>query len=123
MRLILALWVLIALASCQAEKPSAAAFENINEQMLYPMQMAPTLQLGQRVFECDSALEIRDRQMTALRDSVNGIVRSVCKEDSLRRALFIANYKIEGVKKYLRICDNNPSQVKFLRGWVRRAIE
>ena len=62
-------------------------------------------ELGQRVFECDSILEVRDRQISALKDS-----------------LFIAKYKIEGVKKYLKICDKNPSQIKFLRGWIKRAI-
>lgn len=50
--------------------------------------------------------------------------------DSLKRVvselndkLFVSNYKIERVRYYLNIAINNPSQDKFLKGWVRRAIE
>lgn len=78
---------------------------------------------GQLKFECDSALNVRDMQYTALRDSFIKATSYNCKEDSLRKALFIAKYKIEGVKKYLKICDKNPSQIKFLRGWIHRAID
>jgi hypothetical protein len=43
--------------------------------------------------------------------------------DSLRTALFNANYKIARVKYYLKICQKHPSQVKFLHGWVIRAVK
>ena len=43
--------------------------------------------------------------------------------DSLKTQLFLSNYKVEKVKYYLKIVDKNPSQVKFLRGWMRRAVE
>lgn len=45
------------------------------------------------------------------------------KCDSISSALFIAKYKIERVKHFLRIVDNKPSQIKYLKGWVRRAVE
>ena len=43
--------------------------------------------------------------------------------DSLSSKLFVANFKIERVKYYLNICLKNPSQDRFLKGWVRRAVE
>ncbi|MBC7947751.1 MAG: hypothetical protein H7Y42_07715 [Chitinophagaceae bacterium] len=43
--------------------------------------------------------------------------------DSLKTALFLANYKLEKIRYYLNICLRNPSQDRFLKGWVRRALE
>jgi hypothetical protein len=43
--------------------------------------------------------------------------------DSLNNALFGAKYKIERVKYYLAIVNRKPSQVKFLRSWVTRAVK
>lgn len=41
---------------------------------------------------------------------------------ALQDSLFVARYKIERVKYYLDIADRSPSQRKFLRGWIRRAV-
>jgi hypothetical protein len=43
--------------------------------------------------------------------------------DSIAAKLFLAQYKLERVKYYLKICLRNPSQDKFLKGWIKRAIE
>lgn len=43
--------------------------------------------------------------------------------DSLTTQLFLAKYRIERVKYYLNICLKNPSQDKFLKGWIRRAVQ
>ncbi len=45
------------------------------------------------------------------------------QRDSLKTKLFLAQYKIEKVKYYLSIVDRKPSQIKYLKGWVRRAVE
>ena len=45
------------------------------------------------------------------------------KNDSLTNKLFISNYKVEKVRYYLNICLRNKTQDRFLKGWVRRAIE
>lgn len=42
--------------------------------------------------------------------------------DSLKDELFIAKYKIERVKYYLKITQRNPSQTKFLKSWINRAV-
>lgn len=43
--------------------------------------------------------------------------------DSLKTALFNANYKLARVKYYLRIAIRNPKQQKFLTSWISRAIK
>ena len=43
--------------------------------------------------------------------------------DSLYTKLLLSNYKVEKVKYYLGICDRNPSQKKFLFGWMKRAVQ
>jgi hypothetical protein len=43
--------------------------------------------------------------------------------DSLNTQNFIANYKVERVKYYLKICLRNPTQDKFLKGWINRAVQ
>jgi hypothetical protein len=46
-----------------------------------------------------------------------------CNCDSLKTDLFVARYKIERVRYYLKICKRNPSQTKFLVSWINRAIQ
>jgi hypothetical protein len=41
--------------------------------------------------------------------------------DSVRNALILSEYRHERVKYYVRICQRNKSQTKFLVGWIRRA--
>lgn len=43
--------------------------------------------------------------------------------DSLTTKLFLANYKVEKVKYYLHIAIKNPSQTKFLKSWISRAVQ
>lgn len=80
-------------------------------------------ELNNRVFIADSTLNARDIEFAAYRDSVSKIQRnSMTNCDSLKTAIFLANYKIEKVRFYLNICLKKPSQDKFLKGWIRRAI-
>jgi Predicted Peptidoglycan domain len=43
--------------------------------------------------------------------------------DSMKAQLFMAQYKLERVKYYLKICQRNPKQTKFLVSWINRAIK
>jgi hypothetical protein len=45
------------------------------------------------------------------------------KSDSLSVQLFLANYKVEKVKFYLNLVQKKPSQAKFLKGWIIRAVK
>jgi len=65
---------------------------------------------------CDS-LVIALQEKTDLND------RLIKRIDSLNTALFNARYKVERVKYYLAIVNHNPSQAKFLRSWLTRAIK
>jgi hypothetical protein len=49
-------------------------------------------------------------------------VKDQKETDSLKTKLFIANYKMERVKYYLKICLRNPKQDRFLKGWINRAV-
>lgn len=40
-----------------------------------------------------------------------------------RSQLFLAKYKLEKIRFYIKICMRKPSQDKFLKGWVRRVVE
>lgn len=79
-----------------------------------------TIELGQRVFDCDSALNARDMKVAELRDS---IIKIKVSSDSLKTKLFLSNYKIEKVRFYLSICKRKPTNDKFLKGWISRAIK
>lgn len=87
-------------------------------------------ELGQRVFICDSTLNARDMQIKANNDSIDKLlvllhstaIKVAHQNDSLKTALFLANYKVEKVKYYLKICNKNPTNNKFLKGWVTRAV-
>jgi hypothetical protein len=43
--------------------------------------------------------------------------------DSLKTALMVANYKLWRVRYYTGIVDRNPSQLKFYKGWINRAVQ
>jgi hypothetical protein len=43
--------------------------------------------------------------------------------DSLTDELYSVKYKVERVRYYLNICLRKPSQDRFLKGWIKRAIQ
>lgn len=43
--------------------------------------------------------------------------------DSLLTQLFVAKYRVERVRYYIKICQHNPKQTKFLLSWVHRAVQ
>ena len=43
--------------------------------------------------------------------------------NALRDSLFIARYRIERVRYYVKIVKRNKSQIKFLVGWINRAVQ
>ena len=50
-------------------------------------------------------------------------VNEKLRADSLSLRLFIADYKIEKVNFYLKLCLQDDTQTKYLKGWLRRALE
>jgi capsule polysaccharide export protein KpsE/RkpR len=49
--------------------------------------------------------------------------RLAVRYDSLRHDAIIARMQINQAKNYLKICQRNPSQKKFIVGWMRRAFD
>lgn len=43
--------------------------------------------------------------------------------DSLNAKLFVANYKLERVRYYCNVVDKKPTNIKYLKGWIRRVLE
>lgn len=43
--------------------------------------------------------------------------------DSLQMRLRAANFRLHRIRYYTNICNRNPSQDKFLRGWINRALK
>jgi hypothetical protein len=35
----------------------------------------------------------------------------------------VAKDKLERIKRYAKIVDKKPSQIKFLKGWILRAVK
>lgn len=77
-------------------------------------------QVSKRLYDSDSLVNVYEKEILKL-DSIIFYQKKI--NDSLRTKLFLANFKIQKVKKYLNICIKNPTQDKFLKGWIRRAVE
>ena len=43
--------------------------------------------------------------------------------DSLIQKMFLAEYKLSKVDYYLKLCLVDNTQTKFLKGWIRRALQ
>lgn len=43
--------------------------------------------------------------------------------DSLMRVLNTYKFKIERIKYYIKVCQRNPKNNKYLKGWIIRAIK
>lgn len=50
-------------------------------------------------------------------------IMSTPQIDSLQERLFVAEYKLGRIKAYKEIVDRNPSQIKFLKGWINRVLK
>lgn len=111
MKYLMILFLSIIMVSCSSQvQPTVKYIE--------PIKTIPQ-ELGQRVFECDSTLTILEIRIVQLQDSLK---LYQLKNDTLKTQLFLSNYKIEKVRFYLNICLKKPSNDKFLKGWIRRAI-
>ncbi len=44
------------------------------------------------------------------------------RNDTLSHKLYIAQKQIATTKHYIKIVDKNPSQIKFLKGWINSAL-
>jgi len=57
-------------------------------------------------------------------DSLLSVISANKREgDSLTMKLFLAQFKVARVQRYIGIVDHDPTQLKFLKGWIKRAIQ
>ena len=76
--------------------------------------------------QCQKLLELAAIERDSLAALVKVPVGKAALErenDSLYSKLLVANFKLERMQFYLNIVNRNPSQVKFLRGWINRALQ
>ena len=68
--------------------------------------------------KCPNPIIIRDTvYLTKQYDSLQIVINK--KNDSL----FVERYRLERVKYYNKIAQNNSNQIKFLVGWINRAVK
>jgi hypothetical protein len=115
MKKLLILFVLFSAFSCKHPKALDQAF-NVSSDTNVIIRM-DTIKLKQ---ETTRQQKICDSLVIRINKGIDSLKR---ENDSLKVKLFLANYKVEKVHFYIKICMNKPSQDKFLKGWVRRAIE
>lgn len=96
--------------TCNSEDCNEVVIEPVSDTIAKIPDEAPIADtLGEGVLPCDSFIK-----------AGNVLLR---RQDSLIRELFIAHYKINRVKYYLAIVNRKPSQAKFLRSWITRAVK
>jgi hypothetical protein len=61
--------------------------------------------------------------VSAQQPKVDSVAYYKAKCDSLKSKLFLANFQIEKVKYYVKICQRKPTQKRFLLGWVSDAVK
>lgn len=90
-------------------------------------------ELVTKIFELNSKISYLDKTIDSLNIKLNArpiyitdtlFIENKCEDvNHIKDELFIANYKLERVRYYLNICLRNKSQDKFLKGWIRRALQ
>lgn len=83
-----------------------------------PVNEVVYVEVTDTVIDKSSELKIVElqEQIDFVKDSLTSI------NDSLNKELFIANYKLARVKRYNDIAAKG-NNIKYLRGWIRRALE
>jgi len=75
----------------------------------------------------DSLLMVQDslvNKISFLVDSIKGENLKLKKQnDSLKSKIFLYKFTISRVRYRIRIVDKNPSQIKYLKGWIRRIVD
>lgn len=68
-----------------------------------------------------SFVAIKENNLKA--DKINSLTPCQNKIDSLTWVIKAKDYRLNRVRFYVKLVDKKPSQAKFLRGWIKRAIQ
>ena len=85
--------------------------------------------LNQKIIQCDNNYEVlfdENAQNKLYRDSFLIIKKSfddISNKKIMTEQDFINLYNYKTVYKYWKICKSNPSQKKYLMGWLNRIFE
>ena len=82
--------------------------------------------MAQVVDSLQIEIETMRRNAFALSDSIislNNELYFAKQIPDMSADCFVAKYKIERVRYYMRIANNNQSQRVFLRGWINRVLD
>lgn len=111
-KLLTTLLLAVTLMGCATAQPKVV-YKYIDTCLTKPPAVVP-------VRSCDSIRAAKDLVIQAKTDS---LIKLRIQLDSTKQVLFLSNYKIEKVRYYLNITLRNSSQDKFLKGWIRRALQ
>ena len=76
----------------------------------------------QLVFVRDTVLVEDTRMISILQDSIS-VLNNKLSENRIPEAQFIAESRLNRIRKYVAICESKPSQKTFFFGWVKRALD
>lgn len=107
--------ILLAFIGCNNPKPVAVQPQGVDSCTIYRQRDSLLI--------VDLNGRLADMSLAASSPEIQGAEGLRIENDSLRSKLFLVTYKVERVRYYLNIALRNPSQDKFLKGWVKRAIE
>lgn len=69
------------------------------------------------IIKAQNDIKILQDSVSQIRDSLN-LVNS-----NLRESLFVSNYKLARVEYYIKVVDNKSSNLKYLKGWLKRVLK
>lgn len=119
--IILAL-AIFSLSSCANGKPCAESHPKSEPQIIeQPVSAAELHRIEDSIFTIHNykvdELILENQLLQTKVDSMQ------ITSDTLARRLLHARLMIENARYYLKIAIRSPSQDKFLKGWMRRALE
>lgn len=137
--LVIIIGILISLNSCSQTTVESVKIKNLGDSIS---------KLNLKIGGYAETIFFKNSQITTLNDSINklNIIGILYKNNSniYRDSVLILNnklldfnkkpetinynnysalYKLARIERYVKICDNKPSNKKYFFGWIKRAIE
>ena|SRR5690606_23336975 len=112
-------FVALVLCSCANTKPCPDNTVKVIKDTVIDTAIIKRIEdslIGRSKYIADS-LMAENRALKSQIDSINVVI------DTLSKRYLHSKLMIENARYYLRIAINNSSQDKFLKGWMRRALE
>ncbi len=116
-RLVIILLFAIATSCCNSKPVESQSYNtSIQKEVVHDTLYLPTKVNDSLFFEVQKL----NKTIKLLQSKNDSLIKV---HDTLATRLLRANLMIENARFYLKITIKNPSQTKFLKGWMRRALE